>query len=206
MDHESWLIVVKSKHFVYRVEAERPWTPEKILELLEGCYQEYYEMMGTGLKTFIEVEDRLCPSEKLSAILSGGKVICEFPKEFGKIQNAWELAYHFFAHEVFHLWVGGYTISHGEVIEALTQYMADRTLAKLGWIDNNRLTDSLKKRRISNTSIDRYYIRFYDLEAEKGEAILYKLCRELAECYRAIFPTDESADVTPILNRYLGDI
>lgn len=206
MEHKHWLTIVESKHFVYRAEIERPWPPAKILELFEGCYREYYDIMGPALKTFIEVEDRLCPSGKRSARRINGQIICEFPKEFGKTQEDQELAYHFFAHEVFHHWVGGYTVSHGDAVEAITQYMANRTLAKLGWFHSDKLTRGLEKRRLNSSPVNRYYLCFNDLEAEKGEATLYKLCRELAQCFRALFPTYERADVAPILSRYLSSV
>lgn len=61
--NQQWIATMRSEHFIYRAEVERPWTSESIVELLEKCYREYYEMMGPGLKTWIEVEDRL-PSER----------------------------------------------------------------------------------------------------------------------------------------------
>lgn len=206
MEHKQWSATAESEHFIYRAETERHWPPADILELLEGCYQEYQEMMGPALVSFIEVEDKLCPPGKISAMRSNGKIICEFPKGFGKVQGERELAYHFFAHEVFHHWVGGYTVSHGDAIEALTQYMANRTLARLGWFDSEILAARLDRSRISSTSVNCYYVRFNDLESEKGKEMLHKLCRELAECFRALFPTDERANVTPILSRYLGSV
>ncbi len=203
MKHECWLSTADSEHFVYHAEAKRPWSPTEILELVEGCYREYYDMMGSGLKTFIEIEDRLCPKGKRSAMRSNGKIICEFPDGFGKTQDEQELAYHFFAHEVFHHWVGGYTVSHGDAIEALTQYMANRTLFRLGWFAHETLRQRLDRRRVRSTPLDRYYVGFSDLEKEKGEATLCKLCCELANCFRTLYPTYERADVAPILSCYI---
>jgi hypothetical protein len=207
MECEQWLAIAKCEHFVYRAEVERPWPPVTILELLEGCYREYYEMMGPGLKIWIEVEDRLCPSGKRAARRINGKIVCEFPDGFHNMQ----LAYHFFAHEVFHHRVGGYTVSHGTAIEALTQYMTNRTLAKLGWRPYDRLMRDRRQRRQqvdagAGGEMARYRVLFEDLESQKGESTLYELCRELAQCFRELFPTHEKADVAPILRRYLGSV
>jgi len=207
--HEQWAATMQSEHFIYRVEGERPWSPETILELLEACYREYYEMMGPGLKTLIEVEDKLSPSGKRAARRINGRIICEFPPGFGYEQHEQKLAYHFFAHEVFHHWVGGYTVSHGVAIEALTQYMANHTLVKLGFVAPDQLIrDHQQRQRQIDAGVmvefNRYYFLFENLEQQKGEATLYRLCQQLAECFQKAESVGEKADVAPILRSFLG--
>lgn len=209
MEHEQWAATMQSEHFIYRVEVERPWSPATIVELLERCYREYYEMMGPGLKTWIEVADRLPPSGKRGARRINGKIICEFPFGFGYEQYERKLAYHFFAHEFFHHWVGGYTVSHGVAIEALTQYMANRTLVKLGFVASDQLIRNRQQRQQqidagAGGEITCYYLLFESLEKQKGEATLRQLCHELARCFRKAESMGEKADVAPILRSFLG--
>ena len=160
--------------------------------------------MGPGLKTIIIAEDRLASQGREAAARINGAIICEFPDSFGQVQREREEAYHFFAHEVFHHWVGGYSVSHGEAIEGLTQYMADRTLARLGMVDSDKpMRDRHRRQQHVDTGVateeTRYYVRFDDLEKREGEATLCRLCQELAGCFRQAESANDKADVAPSL-------
>ena len=67
MDVTKWVASASSEHFTYRAEAERPWKPETVLELLEGAHQEFERRMGPGLETLIEVEDQICEPNNYGA-------------------------------------------------------------------------------------------------------------------------------------------
>ena len=56
----NWITSTPSKHFTYKVETNRPWKAETVLELLEQAHQAFEKLMGPGLDTVIEVEDRVC--------------------------------------------------------------------------------------------------------------------------------------------------
>ena len=56
----KWISSASSKHFTYKTETQRPWKPETVLELLEQAHHEFEKLMGPGLDTVIEVEDRIC--------------------------------------------------------------------------------------------------------------------------------------------------
>ncbi len=56
-----------SKHFTHKTETQRPWKPETVLERLEQAHQEFESLMGPGLDTVIEVEDRICEPNNLAA-------------------------------------------------------------------------------------------------------------------------------------------
>lgn len=200
-----WSAILQSDYFKYKMEGRRGWSPESIIQLLEACYHEYQEIMGAGQNTWIEVEDRISISGRPAARRINGTIICEFPQGFGSKYDELKLAYHFFAHEVFHHWVGGYTVSHGKAIEALTQYMANRTLAKLQLVRPDQLERDRQKRQEGDEGeIGRYYLLFDSLELRKGKAILYQLCQELANCFKQAQSEGRRADVWPILRQYLN--
>ena len=147
----NWITSTPSKHFTYKVETNRPWKPETVLELLEQAHQAFEKLMGPGLDTVIEVEDRVCESNNLGAraeinnrvhsaqdFTIAVKFICEFPQNYGHAAQERDLAYHFFVHELFHCWIGGNVSNdYGQIVEAITQYMTDWTLVHLGWCDED---------------------------------------------------------------------
>ena len=67
MSITEWIANTSSKHFTYKTETARPWKPETVLELLEQAHQEFESLMGPGLDTVIEVEDRICEPNNLRA-------------------------------------------------------------------------------------------------------------------------------------------
>jgi len=223
MDTTEWIASASSRHFTYRTQAKRPWKPETVLQLLEQAHQEFEKLMGAGLDIIIEVEDRICEPKKYGAWSEVHKqihspqdysievkIICEFPLNYGYTQQEHDLAYHFFVHEHFHNWIGGSgSTSHGMVVEAITQYMTDRTLVRLGWctedmlirgrIDRQRTIDD---GRLPHTTIARYQLLFDQIDTSDPDKLL-AFCRDLADCFRQQ-RNRRRTEVFPVLRRYLG--
>ena len=182
MNPTNWITSVTSKHFAYKAETDRPWKPKAILELLEQAHQEFEKLMGPGLDTVIEVEDRICEPNNLGAraeidkqihspqdFTIEAKFICEFPLNYGHAEQERDLAYHFFVHELFHCWIGGQVSPRYElVVEAITQYMTDWVLVHLGWCSEDLLirgrTNSqqiIDNATLPHTTIARYKLLFH---------------------------------------------
>lgn len=223
MDFTKWVACASSEHFTYRAEAERPWSPKTVLELLEQAHGEFERHMGPGLETIIQVEDRICEMNNYGAraeineqILPAQastvevKFICEFPLDYGHSAQEQELAYHFFVHELFHCWIGGNVSGdYGLIIEALTQYMTDWALVHLGWCSETLLVRGRMKNQqiIDNatpphTIIARYKILFDQMYTDDSEN-LFAFCKDLADCFRQQRSRIET-EVFPVLQRYLG--
>ncbi len=218
----EYVRVASSEHFIYSAETDRPWKPETILELLEQAYQEFEKRMGAGLDTVIEVEDRICESNNLGARAElnkqvhsaqeytiAVKFICEFPQNYGHAVQERDLAYHFFVHELFHCWIGGRTSNdHEQIVEAITQYITDRTLVHLGWSTTDLLIrERVNWRRIANTTtaphttIAKYKLLFDQMHTDDPEKLL-AFCRDLAICFRQQRSRKET-DISFVLQRYL---
>ena len=223
MDVMKWVTSASSEHFTYRAGASRPWSPETVLELLEQAHHEFEGRMGPGIGTIIEVEDRICEPNNYGAraeidtqVHSAQastievKFICEFPLGYGQAQQERELAYHFFVHELFHCWIGGdVSDGYGLIMEALTQYMTDWTLVRLGWGSN----DLLIRGRINcqqiidnatppHTTIAKYKLLFHQMHTDDSENLL-AFCKDLADCFRQQRSRIET-DVFAVLQQYLG--
>ena len=223
--------VSSSEHFTYKAEVKRPWSPKTVLELLEQVYQEYEKFMGPGLNTTIEVRDNVCesnnhnarteikiqvrspeePTEEVAeAVVIEAKIICGFPLNYGYIQQERELAYHFFAHELFHCWIGGAVANLYEpIIEAITQYMTDLTLVRLGWCRRNLLThgrvdwqEMVETANLPHTLIAGYKLIFHKMYTNEPER-LFAFCRDLADCFRQQRNCTE-IEISPVLELYLG--
>lgn len=223
MDITEWGASASSKHFIYKAETERPWTPETVLELLEQAHQEFESLMGPGLGIVIEVEDLICEPNNLGARAEINKqvhpaqgytvevkFICEFPQNYGDTEQERNLAYHFFVHELFHCWIGGnVSNNHGLIVEAITQYMTDWTLVHLGWctedlliqgrINSQQIVDSANP---PHATIAKYKLLFDQMHTDDPEN-LFAFCRDLADCFRQQRSQTET-DVLPVLQRYLG--
>ena len=219
----EWIASASSKHFTYKVETARPWKPETVLELLEQAHQEFESLMGPGLDTVIEVEDRICEPNNLGARAEinkqvhsaqgytvAVKFICEFPQNYGHVEQERNLAYHFFVHELFHCWIGGNVLNgYGLIVEAITQYMTDWTLVHLGWctedlliqgrINSQQIVDSANP---PHATIAKYKLLFDQMHTDDSENLL-AFCRDLAACFRQQRSREET-DISPILQRYLG--
>ena len=223
VDPTKWVARTSSEHFNYKTEANRPWKPEAVLELLEQAHQEFVRLMGPGLDIVIEVEDRICEPNNLGARAEINKqihspqdytievkFICEFPQNYGHTERERDLAYHFFVHELFHCWIGGQVSPrYDPVVEAITQYMTDWTLVHLGWCSE----DLLIRGRVSSqqiidtatpphTTIARYKLLFHQMHTDDPEHLL-AFCRDLASCFRQQRNRLET-EVFPVLQRYLG--
>ena len=219
----NWITSTPSKHFTYKVETNRPWKAETVLELLEQAHQAFEKLMGPGLDTVIEVEDRVCESNNLGAraeinkrvhsaqdFTIAVKFICEFPQNYGHAAQERDLAYHFFVHELFHCWIGGNVSNdYGQIVEAITQYMTDWTLVHLGWCDEDlRIRERINNQQIidtatpPHTTIARYKLLFDQMHADDPENLL-AFCRDLATCFRQQRSREET-DISPVLQRYLG--
>ena len=219
----EWVASASSKHFTYKVETQRPWKPETVLELLEQAHQEFESLMGPGLDTVIEVEDRICEPNNLGARAEINKqvhsaqgytvevkFICEFPQNYGHVEQERNLAYHFFVHELFHCWIGGNVLNgYGLIVEAITQYMTDWTLVHLGWctedlliqgrINSQQIVDSANP---PHATIAKYKLLFDQMHTDDSENLL-AFCRDLAACFRQQRSREET-DISRILQRYLG--
>ena len=219
----KWVANASSKHFTYKVETKRPWNPEQVLELLEQAHQEFEKFMGPGLDIVIEVEDRICKSHTYGARAEISKqvhsaqaytievkFICEFPQNYGNTEQERNLAYHFFVHELFHCWIGGNVSNdHGQIVEAMTQYMTDWTLVHLGWCtedlwvrERDNLQHIIDTATPPHTTIARYKLLFHQMHADDPEN-LFAFCRDLADCFRQQRSRMET-DISPVLQRYLG--
>ena len=225
MGTKKWVATASSEHFIYRTEANRPWSPETVLELLEQAHREFERRMGTGLDTVIEVEDRICEPNNLGAQAEINKqvhseqaytidvkFICEFPPNYGHAPQERDLAYHFFVHELFHCWIGGaVSNSDGLIVEALTQYMTDRMLVCLGWCTEDLLIREQAncQQIIDNadpphTTLARYKLLFNQMHTDDPENLL-AFCRDLADCFRQQRNRAQT-EIFPVLQRYLGAI
>ena len=223
MNTTEWVSVASSEHFTYKAETDRPWKPETILELLEQAHQEFERCMGPGLDTVIEVEDRICEPNNLGARAKinkqvhsdqdytiAVKFICEFPQNYGHTEQERDLAYHFFVHELFHCWIGGNVSNdHGQIVEAITQYMTDWTLVHLGWSTEDLLIrERVNWQRIvdttdpPHTTIARYKRLFDQMHTDDPENLL-TFCRDLADCFRQQRILAET-DISVVLQRYFG--
>ena len=223
MDVTKWLASASSGHFTYKAEAERPWSAETVLELLEQAHQKFEKLMGPGLDTIIEVEDRICEPNSLGARAEINKqvhsaqaytievkFICEFPQNYGDTEQERDLAYHFFVHELFHCWIGGnVSDGYGQIVEAITQYMTDWVIVHLGWCSE----DLLVRGRINcqqiidtaappHTTIARYKLLFDEMHTDDSENLLV-FCKDLADCFRQQ-PSRMETDVSAVLQQYLG--
>ena len=223
MDVTKWVASASSEHFTYKAEAERPWSPETVLELLEQAHREFERRMGPGLETLIEVEDRICEPNNYGAraeinkqvhsaqaSIIEVKFICEFPQNYGHTQQERNLAYHFFVHELFHCWIGGCVSgSYGQIVEAITQYMTDCVLVHLGWCSN----DLLIRGRINSqqivdnatpphTTIAKYKLLFSQMHTDDSENLL-AFCKDLADCFRQQRVCTKT-EIFPVLQQYLG--
>ena len=223
MNVTKWLASASSEHFTYKAEAKRPWCPETVLELLEQAHQEFERLMGPGLNTVIEVEDRICEPHNYGARAEINKqvhsaqaytievkFICEFPQNYGDTAQEWNLAYHFFVHELFHCWIGGnVSNNYGLIVEAITQYMTDWTLVHLGWCAEDLLIQGrINSQQIVHTAnpphatIAKYKLLFDQMHTDDPEN-LFNFCKDLADCFRQQRNREET-DISPILQRYLG--
>ena len=223
MSNTNWIASATSEHFTYKAEANRPWKPETILELLEQAHQAFERLMGPGLDTVIEVEDRICEPSSLGARAEinkqihshqnytiAVKFICEFPSNYGYTEQEQDLAYHFFVHELFHCWIGGEVSTDGElIVEAITQYMTDWMLVHLGWCSEDLLTRGrIKSQQIIDTAIPlhttiaKYKLLFHQMHTDDPEN-LRAFCKALADCFRQQ-RSQEETDICPILQRYLS--
>ena len=223
MMNRKWVASASSEHFIYKTEAKRPWTPETVLELLEQAYHEFEKLMGPGLDIIIEIEDRICAVNKLSARAEINKAIhsledntieikfiCEFPPNYGLTQGERDLAYHFFVHELFHCWIGGdVSPPYSSVIEAITQYMTNWILVQLGWcaedlLDRERTNcqQILDNATPQHTTIAHYKLLFYQMHANDSDKLL-AFCRDLADCFRQQ-RNQRQTEVYPVLQQYLG--
>ncbi|MCY3551115.1 MAG: hypothetical protein OXH39_11705 [Candidatus Poribacteria bacterium] len=219
----EWGASASSKHFTYKVETQRPWKPETVLELLEQAHQEFESLMGPGLDTVIEVEDRICEPNNLGARAEINKqvhsaqgytvevkFICEFPQNYGDTEQEQNLAYHFFVHELFHCWIGGNVLNgYGLIVEAITQYMTDWTLVHLGWCTEDLLIQGrINSQQIVDTAnpphaaIATYKLLFDQMHTDDSEN-LFAFCKDLADCFRQQRSRKET-DISRILQRYLG--
>lgn len=212
-----------SEHFIYKAETDRSWKPETVLELLEQAHQAFEELMGPGLGTVIEVEDRICEPNNLGARAEINKqihspqdytidvkFICDFPPNYGNTEQERDLAYHFFVHELFHCWIGG-EVSTGDdlIVEAITQYMTDWVLVHLGWCSEDMLVRGrIKSQQIidaaipPHTTIARYKLLFHQMHTDDPEN-LHAFCKDLAACFRQQRSRDKT-DISAVLQRYLG--
>ena len=223
MHEQDWIASASSEHFIYKTETDRPWNPETVLDLLEQAHQEFERLMGPGLDTIIEVEDRICEPNHLGARAEINKqihspqdftievkFICEFPPNYGYTEQEQDLAYHFFVHELFHCWIGGNVSNdYGQIVEAITQYMTDWTLVRLGWCDEDlRIRERVNNQQIidtadpPHTTIARYKLLFHQMHTDNPENLL-AFCRDLADCFRQQRSREET-DISPVLQRYLG--
>lgn len=223
MSITKWVASPFSKHFTYKSETERPWKPEMVLELLEQAHQEFERLMGPGLDIVIEVEDRICEPNNLGARAEISKqvhsaqestievkFICEFPQNYGDTEQERNLAYHFFVHELFHCWIGGNVSgNHGQIVEAITQYMTDWVLVRLGWCTEDLLIrEQTNWQRIvdtadpPHTTIAKYKLLFDQMHTDDSEN-LFAFCRDLADCFRQQRNREET-DISAVLQRYLG--
>ncbi len=213
----EYVSVASSKHFTYKAETDRPWQPETILELLEQAHQEFERHMGPGLETVIEVEDRICAPNTLGAraeinkqihsdrnyTIEEVKLICEFPKNYGHTEEEQDLTYHFFVHELFHCWIGGNVSNdYGEIVEAITQYMTDRTLVHLGYCSEKLIVRERVNWQRAHTTIVKYKRLFDQMHTDDPEN-LFAFCRDLADCFRQQRILAET-DISFVLQRYLG--
>ena len=219
----NWVASATSEHFTYKAETNRPWKPETILELLEQTHQAFERLMGPGLDTVIEVEDRVSEPNSLGARAEINKhvhspqdytievkFICEFPPNYGHTEQERELAYHFFVHELFHCWIGGEVSTGGElIVEAITQYMTDWMLVHLGWCSEDlRIRERIKSQQIidnatpPHTTIAKYKLLFHQMHADDPENLL-AFCKDLADCFRQQ-RSQEETDISPILQRHFG--
>lgn len=222
MSITKWVASASSKHFTYKTETQRPWKPETVLELLEQAYQEFESLMGPGLDTVIEVEDRICEPNNLGARAEINKqvrsaqestievkFICEFPQNYGHTEQERNLAYHFFVHELFHCWIGGnVSNNYGLIVEAITQYMTDWTLVHLGWCTEDLLIQGrINSQQIVDTAdlphatIAKYKLLFDQMHTD-DPANLLAFCKDLADCFRQQRNREET-DIFPVLQRYL---
>ena len=222
MNTTEWVSVASSEHFTYKAETDRPWKPETILELLEQAHQAFERLMGPGLDIVIEVEDRTCEPNSLGARAEinkqvhsdrdytiAVKFICKFPRHYGHTDQERDLAYHLFVHELFHCWIGGnMSNDHGQIVEAITQYMTDRTLVHLGWSTKDLLIrERVNWQRIVDTvdplhaTIAKYKLLFDQMHIDNPEKLL-DFCRDLAACFRQQ-RSQEETDISPILQQYL---
>ena len=171
----------------------------------------------------IEVEDRICEPNNLGARAEINKqvhsaqgytvevkFICEFPQNYGHVEQERNLAYHFFVHELFHCWIGG-NVSHncGLIVEAITQYMTDWTLVHLGWCTEDLLIHGrINSQQIVDTpnpphaTIAKYKLLFDQMHTGDPENLL-AFCKDLADCFRQQ-RSQEETDISRILQRYLG--
>lgn len=223
MDKTGYISVASSDHFTYKAEAKRPWSSKIILELLEQAHQEFEKLMGPGLNTIIQVEDRIGETNNYSAraeinkeihspeeITIEVKIICEFPMDYGYTQEEQDLAYHFFVHELFHCWIGRTVANlHQPIIEALTQYMTNWTLVALGWCSEDLLIreranwqQTLETANLPQTLIAGYKLHFHKMHINDPER-LFDFCRDLAACFRKQQGCKE-IDVSSVLLQYLG--
>ena len=223
MEITKWIASASSEHFTYRTEVKRPWGPEIVLELLEQTHREFERLMGPGLDTVIEVEDRICEPNNLGARAEINKqvhsdqeytievkFICEFPSNYGHAPQERDLAYHFFVHELFHCWIGGAVSNDsGAVVEAITQYMTDWVLIHLGWCTEDlRIRGRINCQQIidnadpPHTTIARYKLLFDQMHAADPETLL-AFCKDLADCFRQQRNRLET-DISSVLRGYLG--
>lgn len=231
MDSTACIAVASSEHFTYKADAKRPWSPKTILELLEQAHQEFEKLMGPGLDTIIEVKDRVCGPNNHSArteinvhvhsdqepeqeseqeFTIEAKIICEFPLNYGYAQQEQDLAYHFFVHELFHCWIGGVVPNLYEpIVEAITQYMTDWMLVRLGWCSEDLLIAGrenwqqvVKTANLPHTLIAGYKLLFDKMHTNDPDT-LSDFCRDLADCFRQQRNCAE-VEIAPVLQRYLG--
>ena len=219
----KWVASASSKHFTYKVETKRPWNPEQVLALLEQANQEFEKLMGPGLDTVIEVEDRISESHNYGARAEISKqihspqestievkFICEFPQDYGYTEQERDLAYHFFVHELFHCWIGGNVADgYGQIVEAITQYMTDWMLVHLGWCSENlRIQERINCQQTIDTAdpphatIARYKLLFDQMHTDDPEN-LFAFCKDLADCFRQQ-RSHMKTDVFSVLQQYLG--
>lgn len=219
----GYVSIASSEHFTYKAEGKRPWGATTVLELLEQTHQEFEKLMGPSLETIIQVEDRIGEPNNYSTRAEIKKqvgsveeftievrIICEFPIRYGHTEEEMDTAYHFFVHELFHCWIGGAVANlHQPIIEALTQYMTNWALVKLGWCSKDLLIrertnwqHTLETANLPHTLIAGYKLHFDQIHTNAPE-YLFAFCRDLAACFRDQQGYEE-IDVSYVLMRYLG--
>ena len=138
------------------------------------------------------------------------KIICNFPLNYGYTQQEQDLAYHFFLHELFHCWIGGVVPNLYEpIIEAITQYMTDWMLVRLGWCSEDILIQGrvnwqqiVKTGNLPHTLIAGYKLLFDEMHTNDPDK-LFDFCRDLADCFRQQRSRPE-VEISPVLQQYLG--
>lgn len=192
-----------SRHFIYGFDQIRAWKSEEILAILEACFEEYIRITGVQQSSLIIVDQATGP---LKAFSEGRKrIVVNFPKGFGLTREQRELAFHFFAHELLHFWIGGYVQSReqGDGIEGFVQYMANRTLLQHKFVSSEFITQDSAKRRDQilrgiNKSINEYYLRLRDLD-ERSPHEIDRMAKKLALLLQGANDAGHPVDISSVV-------